>query len=123
MDLRNASRQEQAMTPTALEIEGTLQPDGTLLLDQKPALPPGRVRVTVRSVAPSPQAEPFWATLRAIWDDQQRRGHVPRSVEEIQADRQALREGMDEEIEETIRLQDESRRLREEAESVEQDGK
>ena len=30
-------------------IEGTLKPDGTLELDQKPNLPPGRVKVTVQT--------------------------------------------------------------------------
>jgi hypothetical protein len=32
-------------------VEGTLKPDGTLELDQKPKLSPGRVRVTVETVA------------------------------------------------------------------------
>ncbi len=29
-------------------IGGTIQPDGTLVLDEKPSLPPGRVHVVVR---------------------------------------------------------------------------
>ena len=29
-------------------VEGTLKPDGTLELDQKPNLPPGRVQVVLR---------------------------------------------------------------------------
>ncbi len=32
----------------AIEIVGTLRPDGTLVLDEKPALAPGRVRVALR---------------------------------------------------------------------------
>lgn len=38
-------------------IEGTLQPDGTLQLDSKPSLPPGRVRVVV-------QTEDWWSYLQ-----------------------------------------------------------
>ena len=32
---------------TTVQTQGTLKPDGTLVLDQKPTLPPGRVRVTI----------------------------------------------------------------------------
>lgn len=99
-----------------VEVGGTLKPDGTLVLDHKPDLPPGRVRVVLQAATGPAQAEPFWATLRGIWEGQQKRGHVPRSVEEIEAERRALREGMDGEIEEAVRLQEESRRLRRQAE-------
>ena len=37
------------MGPTQVEIQGTLHPDGTLVLDERPKLPPGRVRVVVQS--------------------------------------------------------------------------
>jgi hypothetical protein len=33
-------------------IEGTIQPDGTLLLDEKPNLPAGRVTVVLRLAEP-----------------------------------------------------------------------
>jgi hypothetical protein len=36
------------MSFTEVVVEGTLKPDGTLELDQKPSLPPGRVRVVLR---------------------------------------------------------------------------
>ena len=35
----------------SIEIEGTLEADGRLILDEKPALPPGRVRVALRPLA------------------------------------------------------------------------
>jgi hypothetical protein len=38
------------MIVDAIEVEGTLGPDGNLILDEKPALPPGRVRVALRSL-------------------------------------------------------------------------
>ncbi len=71
---------------------------------------------------PTPQENPFWATLRAIWDSQAARGQVPRSAEDIEAERRALREGMDQEIDEAVRLQGESRRLREQANRAAQEG-
>lgn len=45
------------MNQTQVEVQGTLQPDGTLVLDEKPNLPPGRVRVVVQTVA-EPPAKP-----------------------------------------------------------------
>jgi hypothetical protein len=38
------------MIANAIEIEGTLQADGLLILDEKPAMPPGRVRVALRAL-------------------------------------------------------------------------
>jgi hypothetical protein len=42
------------MSHTQVEVQGTLPPDGTLMLDEKPKLPAGRVRVIVHVVAPAP---------------------------------------------------------------------
>ncbi len=36
------------MILSAIEVAGTLQPDGNLILDEKPAMPAGRVRVALR---------------------------------------------------------------------------
>ena len=36
------------MIANAIEMEGTLEADGRLVLDEKPALPPGRVRVALQ---------------------------------------------------------------------------
>ena len=36
------------MNAIQIEVTGMLQPDGSLLLDQKPDLPPGRVRVVIQ---------------------------------------------------------------------------
>lgn len=35
------------MLETGKEMTGTLEPNGSIVLDEKPALPPGRVRVTL----------------------------------------------------------------------------
>lgn len=42
---------EMAMNQKEVILLGTLSPDGTLLLDEKPNLPPGRVKVTVQAFA------------------------------------------------------------------------
>lgn len=76
-------------------IQGLLTGDGTLELDEKPNLPPGRVRVTVTSTTEAARPERFWAMMEQIWSDLKAGGHVPRSVQEIEAERQAFREEWD----------------------------
>ena len=80
------------MSLTETVIDGTIQPDGTLVLDEKLALPPGRVRVIVEAVPELPQGDPFWDTMKSIWAGQKARGYVPRSVEEVEAERRETRE-------------------------------
>ena len=41
------------MSLNEIVVEGILKPDGTLELDDKPGLSPGRVQVTVRSLSTS----------------------------------------------------------------------
>jgi hypothetical protein len=97
-------------------VQGTLNPDGTLELDEKVPMPAGRVLVTVQPAVQPPPEDPFWQMLEQIWAGQRARGHVPRRSEEIEAERQALRNEMEHEVLEAIRLQEESRRLRQQSE-------
>jgi hypothetical protein len=53
--------------------------------------------------------------MQKIWAGQRARGHVPRSIEEVESERRAIREEMEGEIQEAIRLQEECRRAREQA--------
>jgi hypothetical protein len=82
------------MSLTEVVVEGTLKPDGTLELDQKPSLSPGRVMVTLQPVQPG-QAPRQGLTdvIDQIRQEQQARGFQGRSAEEIEA---GLREGEDE---------------------------
>jgi hypothetical protein len=84
------------MTANSIEIQGTLREDGTLVLDEKPNLPPGRVKVTMQ-LAQSTEADgsDVVAVLKQIHAAQATRGHVPRSVEEINADLAQLRDDDD----------------------------
>jgi hypothetical protein len=102
------------MSHTETVIEGTIEPDGTLVLDEKPNLPAGRVTVVLRQetdmdVTPD---DPFWQRMKAMWDAQTARGQVPRSAEEIDRQQSEMRKGWAERQEAVERLQEESRRFR-----------
>ena len=75
------------MSLTETVIEGTLKPDGTLELDQKPSLSPGRVQVTVKPLAaPTPKRRGLVDVIDEIRRDQLARGYQGRSAEEMAAD-------------------------------------
>jgi hypothetical protein len=48
------------MSLTEVTVEGTLRPDGTVALDERPALPPGRVTVVLRPAKAAPAAQEDW---------------------------------------------------------------
>lgn len=85
------------MNVQAVTVEGTLQPDGTLQLDQKPNLAPGRVQVVVQPLAPS---APSQRGLVDVMDDiragQLARGYHGRSPAEMKAEEAARQEENDE---------------------------
>jgi hypothetical protein len=105
----------EAMSRMQVELTGFLRPDGTLVLDGKPDLPPGRVRVIVEHLVDIPADDPFFQTLQQIWSHRQEAGLVPRAVEDVEAQRRALRTEADNEVAEAGHLQEESRALRPEA--------
>lgn len=65
-------------------VQGTLKPDGTLELDHKPDLPPGRVVVRMQPLAELPVGDPFFDMLKEIWATRAQAGLVPRTVEEVE---------------------------------------
>jgi hypothetical protein len=93
-------------------VEGTLNPDGTLELDKRVALVPGRVLVTVVSLPDLPKSDPFWDRMQAIWADQKRRGHVARSVQDVEAERRAVRDEWEQRMRRIERIQAEAEDLR-----------
>lgn len=101
------------MRLTETVIEGTLQPDGTLVLDEKPDMPAGRVQVIVQSLPELPEGDPFWDMMKSIWAGQKSRGHVPRGFEEIEEDRRETKDAWEERQRAIERLQEESRRFQE----------
>jgi hypothetical protein len=53
------------MSFTEIIVQGTLNPDGTLELDQRPTMSPGRVTVVLRSQAEStPPPEDWWEYMQ-----------------------------------------------------------
>jgi hypothetical protein len=82
------------MSLSEVVIAGTLKADGTLELDMKPSLPPGRVKVTVQLTQTGAASKRGLAdVIDEIRQGQQARGFQGRSVQEIEA---GLREGEDE---------------------------
>src|SRR4051812_25017987 len=100
-----------AMTANAVQIEGTLREDGTLVLDRKPDLPPGRVTVTVQALPDYKQTE-IWQFFERMWAERKALGIAPTPQEDIDAYLATMRD--DDERERLIeQIQEECRQYRE----------
>ena len=73
-------------------VGGLLRPDGTLELDQKVALPPGRVTVTVEPANAEILKRDPLDVLQEIWAERRALGQPARSREEIDAGLKAMRD-------------------------------
>jgi len=81
------------MGATEAVIEGVLTEDGQLILDERPNLPPGRVRVAVQAVSETPETgETMFDVLERIWAEQDARGFRGRPVNELLAELDAMRD-------------------------------
>ncbi len=84
------------MSREEIIVEGTLKPDGTLELDQKPDLSPGRVQVILR---PTQEAagvqEGWWPYMQRIRSQRETSGYHFLSEAEMEAHIQWLREDED----------------------------
>jgi hypothetical protein len=103
------------MSANAVVIQGVVRADGTLELEGKVPLPPGRVSVTLEPVPYSQETDPFFAMLRRPWAEREQAGKPFRTGEQAQEALRQLRADAAEEIAEIGRLQEECRRRREEA--------
>jgi hypothetical protein len=103
------------MSATHVVVEGTLKPDGSLELDDKLDLPPGRVQLIVQPLPDLPKDDPFWQMMQAIWAAREAAGLTPRDTKEVEGQRRALRDDVDQEIATARRLQEESIGLRDSA--------
>ena len=104
------------MSQTAIVVQGFVRPDGTQQLDEKLSVPAARVQVIVQPL-PDLSSDPVWQRMEAIWAGHAARGHVPRRAEDVELERRAFREEIEGEIQEAMRIQEESRRGREQAHS------
>ena len=74
-------------------IEGTLKPDGTLELDQKPSLSPGRVQVIVQPLSkPGLPIRGLVEVMDDIRAGQRARGYLGRFPEAARAEEKARQE-------------------------------
>ncbi len=105
------------MTTNSVQIQGNLQPDGTLLLKEKLNLPPGPVRVTVQPVFDYKETD-MWKFFEQLRAERAAGGFVPRSQEEIDAYLATMRDD-DERSQEIERIQEECQRQREQRASKE----
>jgi len=81
------------MSLTETVIEATLKLDGTLELDQKPNLSPGRVQVIVKPLAPSYTGRRgLVEVMDEIRQSQRTRGYLGRTSQEMQAAETARQE-------------------------------
>ena len=64
---RQIKPERRSMSATHVVVEGTVKPDGTLELDSKLSLPPGRVQLIVQPLPELPKDNPFWQMMERIW--------------------------------------------------------
>jgi hypothetical protein len=106
------------MTANTVVLQGIVHPDGTLELAEKVPLPAGKVQVTLQPLPDLPAGDPFFDLLEGIWAARASAGLVPRTVEEVEAQRRQLRDETEQEIKEAGQLQEECRRAREQDEPL-----
>jgi hypothetical protein len=84
------------MSLSEVVIEGTLKPDGTLELDQKPNLSPGRVTVVLRQESgAAPPQEGWWPYMQRVRAEREAAGYHFMNEAEMQAHLDWLREDED----------------------------
>ena len=90
------------MTMPTREVLGTVRADGTLELDEKLNVPPGRVKVRVEAVptTPAKPAEGLVEFVERMRREMEAAGHKFRTKEEIDAEIDELRNEWEERLEE-----------------------
>jgi hypothetical protein len=84
------------MSVNTIVVQGTLNPDGTLELDEKPTIAPGRVHVTLQPVSAGSRPEGGLAeTIEEIRKFQLARGYQGRTPEETARDEEQRRSDED----------------------------
>jgi hypothetical protein len=80
------------MNLTEVTIDGTIKPDGTLELDSKPELSPGRVKVVLRQEIGTRPTEGWWAFMQNVRKRMDDAGCRLMDEKEMQAHVEWLRE-------------------------------
>src|ERR1700723_1896096 len=96
------------MSVQEIVVGGVLKPDGTLELDQRPNLPPGRVTVVLRQeVETAAPKEDWWQFMQNARKKMEEAGCRFMDEKEVQAHIEWLREG--DQIDDLLREADEQR--------------
>lgn len=95
-------------------LRGTIESDGTLVLDEKPNLPAGRVTVVLRQETELalPMDDPFWQRMKAMWAIPVGPGSTGDGGANTLAEVRQMREEWDRHQQTIERLQDECQLLR-----------
>jgi hypothetical protein len=83
------------MSLAEIVVQGTLKPDGTVELDEKPNLPPGRVTVVLRQPAVPPTQEGWWPYMQRVRAEREAAGYHFMNEAEMRAHLDWLREEED----------------------------
>ncbi len=85
------------MSLQEIVVAGTIKSDGTLELDQKPNLAPGRVTVVLRqeSEASAPPQEGWWPYMQRVRAEREAAGYHFMNEAEMEAHLQWLRDDED----------------------------
>ncbi len=92
-------------TSVSLEMLGTVRADGTLELDEKLSVPPGRVKVRLERL-PSTESQPVESLVEFVQRlrrEMEAAGHTFRTKEEIDAEINDLRDEWEERLDELDR--------------------
>ncbi len=101
------------METSQVEVQGVLQADGTLVLDERPNLPAGRVTVLVRPLESAPpKRRPLVGFGVEIWAERKALGLQPRTAEAIDAEINVMRDEWEGHQLALERIQEEARRAR-----------
>jgi hypothetical protein len=80
------------VSQTEVIVQGTLKPDGTLELDEKLNLPPGRVTLVLRQESEPPTQEGWWPYMQRVRVEREAAGYHFLDEAEMAAHIQWLRE-------------------------------
>jgi hypothetical protein len=78
---------EVVMNASQVVVQGILNSDGTLKLNEIPQLPPGPVEVLIRAQPPNQGGETWWEYLQRGRAELLAQGHAFRTRQEIDEDR------------------------------------
>jgi hypothetical protein len=84
-------------------VKGTLKADGSLELDERPSLPPGRVHVIVMPEPVPAVKEDTWSILERIWRERHEQGMRGRTADEVDVEIKILRNELEEHLEQLDR--------------------